>query len=80
MESIFAQAQEVFRPYKIQPKRPDAVDWWAAYQIGQRVSEQFTKQDSKGVDRVFIVGDGKSTNLLSCICANIAQSMPHSQP
>ena len=59
MESILAQAQEVLKPYKIRPRRPDAVDWWAAYQIGQRVSENFTKQDSKGVNRVFIVGDGK---------------------
>jgi phenol 2-monooxygenase len=58
MASILAQAAEVFKPYKIRPRRPDAEDWWAAYQIGQRVSEQFTKQDSKGVNRVFIVGDG----------------------
>lgn len=65
LESIFAQAQEVFKPYKIQPRRPDAVDWWAAYQIGQRVSEQFTRQDSKGVNRVFIVGDGKLREVLS---------------
>jgi phenol 2-monooxygenase len=62
MESILAQAQEVFKPYKIKPRRPDAVDWWAAYQIGQRVSENFTKQDSKGVNRVFIVGDGETRN------------------
>jgi phenol 2-monooxygenase len=66
MESIFAQAQEVFKPYKIRPRREDAVDWWAAYQIGQRVSESFTKQDSKGVNRVFIVGDGKFQNT-SCM-------------
>jgi phenol 2-monooxygenase len=59
LDSIFAQAQEVFKPYTIRPRRSDAVDWWAAYQIGQRVSENFTTQDSKGVNRVFIVGDGK---------------------
>lgn len=58
VESIFSQAQEVFKPYFIRPRREGAVDWWAAYQIGQRVSEQFTKKDSKGVNRVFIVGDG----------------------
>jgi phenol 2-monooxygenase len=56
-----AQAQEVFKPYYIKPKRENAVDWWAAYQIGQRVSESFVKQDSKGINRVFIVGDGKLT-------------------
>ncbi|KAL5331942.1 hypothetical protein ACEPPN_001482 [Leptodophora sp. 'Broadleaf-Isolate-01'] len=62
MESIFAQAQEVFKPYYIKPKRADAVDWWAAYQIGQRVSENFVKQDSKGVNRVFIIGDACHTH------------------
>ncbi|PVH77748.1 phenol 2-monooxygenase [Cadophora sp. DSE1049] len=62
MESIFAQAQEVFKPYYIRPRRADAVDWWAAYQIGQRVSENFVKQDSKGVNRVFIVGDACHTH------------------
>jgi phenol 2-monooxygenase len=59
LESILEQAQEVFKPYYIKPISEDAVDWWAAYQIGQRVSESFVKQDSKGVNRVFIVGDGK---------------------
>jgi phenol 2-monooxygenase len=59
LESILEQAQEVLKPYYIKPISADAVDWWAAYQIGQRVSERFVKQDSKGVDRVFIVGDGK---------------------
>ncbi|CZT10970.1 probable phenol monooxygenase [Rhynchosporium graminicola] len=62
MESILAQAQEVFKPYYIKPRRADAVDWWAAYQIGQRVSENFVKQDSKGVNRVFIVGDACHTH------------------
>jgi phenol 2-monooxygenase len=59
LESILEQAQEVLKPYYIKPISEDAVDWWAAYQIGQRVSERFVKQDSKGVNRVFIVGDGK---------------------
>jgi phenol 2-monooxygenase len=69
VESIFAQAQEVFKPYYIRPRRDDAVDWWAAYQIGQRVSEQFVKQDSRGVNRVFIVGDG--TKLISLSSPNL---------
>ncbi|KAE9370736.1 putative phenol monooxygenase [Stipitochalara longipes BDJ] len=62
MESILAQAQEVLKPYYIKPRRADAVDWWAAYQIGQRVSEHSVKQDSKGVNRVFIVGDACHTH------------------
>jgi phenol 2-monooxygenase len=68
MESILAQAQEVLKPYYIKPRREDAVDWWAAYQIGQRVSDHFVKQDSKGVNRVFIVGDGKGQYLQCNLC------------
>lgn len=87
MESILGQAQEVFKPYKIQPRRPDAVDWWAAYQIGQRVSENFTKQDSNGVDRVFIVGDachthspkaGQGMNVSMMDSYNLAWKLVHS--
>lgn len=60
MERLFQHAADAFSPYYIRPKKDGAVDWWAAYQIGQRVSEDFTVKDSKGVNRVFIVGDGKS--------------------
>jgi phenol 2-monooxygenase (NADPH) len=79
MESILAQAQEVLKPYYIKPRRADAVDWWAAYQIGQRVSEHFVKQDSKGVNRVFIVGDGKLDELKKCHLLTLF-SMSHTQP
>ncbi|GAB1204640.1 hypothetical protein APSETT445_003302 [Aspergillus pseudonomiae] len=57
LESIFQYAEDAFKPYYIRPKEDGAVDWWAAYQIGQRVSDNFTVKDSKGVNRVFIVGD-----------------------
>ncbi|GFG10653.1 uncharacterized transporter C1529.01 [Aspergillus lentulus] len=56
-ESIFRHAAQAFKPYYIRPKEEGAVDWWAAYQIGQRVTDNFTVKDSKGINRVFIVGD-----------------------
>lgn len=59
LEGILNQAKEVFKPYYIRPKRDDAVDWWAAYQIGQRVCPEFMVKDSNGLPRVFIVGDGE---------------------
>jgi phenol 2-monooxygenase len=59
LEGIFQHAAEAFKPYYIRPKADGMVDWWAAYQIGQRVCSQFTVKDSKDVGRVFIVGDGK---------------------
>lgn len=60
MDRLFQHAAEAFKPYYIQPKTEGAVDWWAAYQIGQRVSDRFAVKDSRGINRVFIVGDGKS--------------------
>lgn len=79
LEGIFQQAVDAFRPYDIKPKEGTDVDWWAAYQIGQRVSNDFTVKDSKGINRVFIVGDGKSAAV--CVdSANMVYSMPHTQP
>ncbi|OGM42089.1 phenol monooxygenase [Aspergillus bombycis] len=62
LESIFQYAEDAFKPYYIRPKENGAVDWWAAYQIGQRVSDNFTVKDSKGVNRIFIVGDACHTH------------------
>lgn len=61
LEYILEQAGKVFAPYQIKQKAGTKVDWWAAYQIGQRMSEKFTLADEKGLERVFIVGDGKSS-------------------
>lgn len=61
VEGIFQQAADAFKPYYIKPKNDAPVDWWAAYQIGQRVSNDFTVKDSKGINRVFIAGDGTQT-------------------
>lgn len=58
-KTIFDNAAAVFKPYYIRPKKDGAVDWWAAYQIGQRVTNSFSVKDSKGTNRVFIAGDGK---------------------
>ncbi|KAL2820098.1 FAD binding domain-containing protein [Aspergillus granulosus] len=62
LEGIFQHAAKAFKPYYIKPKEDGAVDWWAAYQIGQRVSGQFTVKDSKGINRVFIAGDACHTH------------------
>lgn len=72
LENILKQAQDAFKPYYLRPKREDAVDWWAAYQIGQRVSPEFIVKDSTGVGRVFIAGDGMCfIELLIMVDANI---------
>jgi hypothetical protein len=58
LEGILKQAADAMQPYYIRPK-DGIIDWWAAYQIGQRVSPEFIVKDSKNAARVFIVGDGK---------------------
>ncbi|KAJ5461846.1 uncharacterized protein N7458_003398 [Penicillium daleae] len=60
-DGILQQAADAMKPYYIRPK-DGVVDWWAAYQIGQRVSPQFIVNDSQGVGRVFIVGDACHTH------------------
>jgi len=58
-QSILSQAEKVMYPYKIGLKAGTEPDWFAAYQIGQRMTPEFTMKDSEGIERVFIVGDGK---------------------
>lgn len=62
LEYIFEQARRVLAPYDIRVKEGTDVDWWAAYQIGQRMTAEFSMKDDEGVERVFIVGDGKETS------------------
>lgn len=60
LDVIMKQAQQVFAPYKISMKAGTEVDWWAAYQIGQRMTSKFSMKDAAGENRVLIVGDGQS--------------------
>ncbi|KAK4982637.1 hypothetical protein LTR50_007649 [Elasticomyces elasticus] len=62
LEYIFKQASAVFAPYRIGVKEGTEIDWWAAYQIGQRMTPKFSSRTSDGVDRVFIVGDACHTH------------------
>lgn len=59
LDFIFEQARAVFHPYKIDIRKGTVPDWWAAYQIGQRMTPQFSMKTSDGLERVFIVGDGQ---------------------
>ena len=53
-EIILAAAQETLSPYKLTYKY---CDWWTAYQIGQRVGKDFSKQN-----RIFLAGDAVHTH------------------
>jgi phenol 2-monooxygenase len=64
LDYIFEQAKAVFAPYKIKIKDGTVPDWWAAYQIGQRMTPKFSAKTPDGVDRIFIVGDGELQCLL----------------
>ncbi|KAH6888537.1 FAD binding domain-containing protein [Thelonectria olida] len=53
-EVILQSAQRIIAPYKLDYRK---LDWWTAYQIGQRVGSNF------GVhDRVFLAGDAVHTH------------------
>ena len=53
-EVILASAQRIMAPYKITYRY---CDWWTAYQIGQRVGNNFSLQE-----RVFLAGDAVHTH------------------
>lgn len=53
-EMIIASANRIMRPFKIRYKY---LDWWTAYQIGQRVGDSFSLND-----RVFLAGDAVHTH------------------
>ncbi|KAK3398868.1 phenol hydroxylase [Sordaria brevicollis] len=53
-EFIFKAAQKIISPYKLDY---EYCDWWTAYQIGQRVGNQFDVHN-----RVFLAGDAVHTH------------------
>lgn len=61
LDYIMKQGMKVLAPYTIRVKEGTTVDWWAAYQIGQRMTPKSSTGDRDGVNRVFIVGDGEYT-------------------
>ncbi|RPB11815.1 hypothetical protein P167DRAFT_188824 [Morchella conica CCBAS932] len=59
LERIISQSQKVLAPYTISFAD---IDWWAAYQIGQRATTKFSTADKNGVLRVHIAGDACHTH------------------
>ncbi|KAF7121965.1 hypothetical protein CNMCM5793_009519 [Aspergillus hiratsukae] len=53
-DMILKSAQRILHPYKLDYSY---CDWWTAYQIGQRVGDQFSLQE-----RVFLAGDAVHTH------------------
>ncbi|PSK34046.1 Ubiquinone biosynthesis monooxygenase COQ6, mitochondrial [Elsinoe australis] len=53
-ELILKSAQKVLAPYKLEYKH---CSWWTAYQIGQRVGTNFSKNE-----RIFLAGDAVHTH------------------
>jgi phenol 2-monooxygenase len=51
---ILAAAQKIMAPYKITYRK---LDWWTAYQIGQRVGTNFSASE-----RIFLAGDAVHTH------------------
>ncbi|CAF3596620.1 unnamed protein product [Fusarium graminearum] len=87
LDYIFEQARAVFAPYEIKIKEGTEPDWWAAYQIGQRMAPNFSAKTFDGLDRVFIVGDachthspkaGQGMNVSMMDSFNLAWKLVHS--
>ena len=55
-QHILESAQRIMAPYKIDYRK---LDWWTAYQIGQRVGSNFSAHE-----RVFLAGDAVHTHRL----------------
>lgn len=53
-ETILQSAQRIMAPYKITYRK---LDWWTAYQIGQRVGKNFS-----AAERIFLAGDAVHTH------------------
>lgn len=53
-ERILQSAQRTMAPYKL---NYEYCDWWTAYQIGQRVGSNFSKNE-----RIFLAGDAVHTH------------------
>ncbi|KAH8669116.1 FAD binding domain-containing protein [Xylariales sp. PMI_506] len=51
---ILQSAQKIMAPYKISYRK---LDWWTAYQIGQRIATNFS-----AMERVFLAGDAVHTH------------------
>lgn len=51
---ILQSAQRIMAPYKLTYRK---LDWWTAYQIGQRVGTNFSKHE-----RIFLAGDAVHTH------------------
>jgi phenol 2-monooxygenase len=64
LQNLLLQAQAALGPYRFGIKEGTEVDWWAAYQIGQRAADKFCVRDDLDILRVFIAGDGKAVALL----------------
>lgn len=53
-QTILESAQRILSPYKLSYRK---LDWWTAYQIGQRVGTQFSSHE-----RIFLAGDAVHTH------------------
>ena len=51
---ILQSAQRIMAPYRITYRK---LDWWTAYQIGQRVGTNFS-----AAERIFLAGDAVHTH------------------
>ena len=62
LDRILARADECFKPHYMKQKAGTDIEWWTAYQVGQRVASRFEVTDSRQHPRVFLMGDACHTH------------------
>lgn len=58
-ESIIGRIAQMMKPYRLAKKEGTEIDWWTAYQVGQRLAEKVAEKDQQGKYRAFLIGDGR---------------------
>ena len=58
-DAIFDRLGQLMKPFRAKLKEGTVIEWWAAYQVGRRLAERLAVNDSSGLPRIFLVGDGK---------------------
>ena len=62
LEMILQKVEDLHKPFRMKQKPGLEVEWWACYQVGQRVASKMALKDSSGHARVFLIGDAAHTH------------------
>ena len=62
LDSILQKVEDLHKPFRMKQKAGLEVEWWACYQVGQRLASKMALKDASGHPRVFLIGDAAHTH------------------